>query len=163
MMNKWLDKFLHKVPMSHTDIPDTLKERNHEHLTMSGLSGSDPSINGKISDKFLHKVPMSHTDIPDTVKERTHEHLTMSGLSGSNPSIIGKNNSSDSRFLKDMENKGVVLTAEKLGSLFERYEEHGAILEFEGGLARADAERKAFEHILTEGDHYHAQKTKATN
>ena len=78
-------------------------------------------------DKFLHKGPMSHTDITDTVKERNHEHLTMSGLSGSDPSIIGKNNSSDRRFLKDMENKGVVLTAQKLGFLFELYEERSAI------------------------------------
>jgi hypothetical protein len=43
------------------------------------------------------------------------------------------------------------------------YNECAAILEFDGGLTRADAERKAFEYTLTEGDHYHAQKTKATN
>jgi hypothetical protein len=43
------------------------------------------------------------------------------------------------------------------------YEERAAILEFDGGFARADAERKAFEYTLTEGDHYHAQKAKDYN
>jgi hypothetical protein len=55
-----------------------------------------------------------------------------------------------------MENNGVILMPEKLGFLFELYEERAAILEFDGDLTRADAEVEAFEYTLTEGDHCHA-------
>ncbi len=102
--------------------------------------------------KFLEKTSGSHADIPDTIEVGDSNLSRMSGLSVGDPSIIRKNIISENGVWPDTGSlrvdKITHLNQERIQYLFDVYNERSAILEFDGGLSREQAEKGALAEVI---------------